>query len=857
MTDGCQERYAGALMNTYGPPRLALVRGEGAHVWDEDGKRVRRLLRRHRRQRARPRPPGPGRGRDRPSCAPSGTSPTSSPPRPQVALAERLLGLAGGDGRVFFCQLRHRGQRGRAQADPAHRPHPARRDGGLVPRPHDGRPGAHRARPPTASRSSRCPATSPSCRTATPDALAAAVDDDDRRRDRRADPGRGRRRRPAGRAPARRPGRSPPGTARCSWVDEVQTGIGRTGALVRAHRGRRRPRRRHPRQGPRRRAADRRDCIALRRRGRPCSSPATTAPRSAATRSPAPRRSPCSTRSRTKGCSTPHRRGEQLRRGIAALGRPARHRRARARACCSALSSPSETAAAVVAAGAGARLPAQQHRPGPAAVRAAAHRSPRPTSLRSARRWPGILDGGRPDERHFLARRRPEPRPSRPQVLDLAAQLKAAPYDARPLAGPQHGRDDLRQAHAAHPGHRSPPASPSSAATRCSSTARLAGIGVRESVADVARVLGRQASRHRVAHLRAGRIDEMAAYAGVPVVNALTDDFHPCQLLADLQTVREHKGDARPASGRLRRRRRLQHGQLVAARRRDRRDARAWSARPRATDPAAEMLPAGRRDRRRDRRLGRRRARPAGGGRRRRRRRHRHLGLDGQGGRGRGRGAPVFAPYPVTARADGARRARRDRAALPARLPRQGDRRRGASTARRAWSGTRPRTAGTPRRRSSPGCWRADDELTRRLRPADQERPPPADHRPGHPPGGALPDRARRRCSPARACEVTQATLSRDLVELDAVKVRSAAGALVYAVPGEGGDRRPPRRRRRGRGASGWPGCARSCSSAPTPAPTSSSCAPRRAPRSSWPRRSTRPSCPTSSAPSPATTPSW
>ncbi|MFA6575780.1 MAG: arginine repressor [Nocardioides sp.] len=38
---------------------------------------------------------------------------------------------------------------------------------------------------------------------------------------------------------------------------------------------------------------------------------------------------------------------------------------------------------------------------------------------------------------------------------------------------------------------------------------------------------------------------------------------------------------------------------------------------------------------------------------------------------------------------------------------------------------------------------------------------------------------------------VTQATLSRDLVELDAVKVRAQSGALVYAVPGEGGDRRP------------------------------------------------------------------
>ncbi|MBU2696369.1 MULTISPECIES: arginine repressor [Pimelobacter] len=43
----------------------------------------------------------------------------------------------------------------------------------------------------------------------------------------------------------------------------------------------------------------------------------------------------------------------------------------------------------------------------------------------------------------------------------------------------------------------------------------------------------------------------------------------------------------------------------------------------------------------------------------------------------------------------------------------------------------------------------------------------------------------------ARGVHVTQATLSRDLVELDAVKVRSASGGLVYAVPAEGGDRTP------------------------------------------------------------------
>lgn len=43
----------------------------------------------------------------------------------------------------------------------------------------------------------------------------------------------------------------------------------------------------------------------------------------------------------------------------------------------------------------------------------------------------------------------------------------------------------------------------------------------------------------------------------------------------------------------------------------------------------------------------------------------------------------------------------------------------------------------------------------------------------------------------ARGVHVTQATLSRDLVELDAVKIRSASGPLVYAVPAEGGDRSP------------------------------------------------------------------
>ena len=70
----------------------------------------------------------------------------------------------------------------------------------------------------------------------------------------------------------------------------------------------------------------------------------------------------------------------------------------------------------------------------------------------------------------------------------------------------------------------------------------LAQIGVRESIADTARVLGRQVSAIVWRTHAQSRIEEMAAVAGVPVVNALTDDFHPCQVLADLLTVAQHRG---------------------------------------------------------------------------------------------------------------------------------------------------------------------------------------------------------------------------------------------------------------------------------------------------------------------------
>ena len=73
----------------------------------------------------------------------------------------------------------------------------------------------------------------------------------------------------------------------------------------------------------------------------------------------------------------------------------------------------------------------------------------------------------------------------------------------------------------------------------------LAKVGVRESIADTARVLGPQVAAIVWRTHDQSRLDEMAAYAGVPVVNALTDQFHPCQLLADLQTIEEHKGRLR------------------------------------------------------------------------------------------------------------------------------------------------------------------------------------------------------------------------------------------------------------------------------------------------------------------------
>ncbi len=127
------------------------------------------------------------------------------------------------------------------------------------------------------------------------------------------------------------------------------------------------------------------------------------------------------------------------------------------------------------------------------------------------------------------------------EVLDLADELKAAPFSRRPLEGPRSVAVIFDK---------------TSTRTRVSFTvgiAELGGfplvidaqtsqLGRGEPIEDTARVLDRQVSAIVWRTFGQDRIEAMAAASSVPVVNALTDQFHPCQILADLQTIREHRG---------------------------------------------------------------------------------------------------------------------------------------------------------------------------------------------------------------------------------------------------------------------------------------------------------------------------
>jgi ornithine carbamoyltransferase len=68
-------------------------------------------------------------------------------------------------------------------------------------------------------------------------------------------------------------------------------------------------------------------------------------------------------------------------------------------------------------------------------------------------------------------------------------------------------------------------------------------LGRGEPIEDSARVLSRMVDIIMIRTFEHADIERFAEYSQVPVINALTDDFHPCQLLADMQTFREHRGN--------------------------------------------------------------------------------------------------------------------------------------------------------------------------------------------------------------------------------------------------------------------------------------------------------------------------
>jgi ornithine carbamoyltransferase len=141
--------------------------------------------------------------------------------------------------------------------------------------------------------------------------------------------------------------------------------------------------------------------------------------------------------------------------------------------------------------------------------------------------------------RHFLADDDLSPA-EQLAVLDLADTLKADPYSLRPFTGPRtvavlfdkpstRTRISFETAIAELGGH------------PMIMDASLSQLGRGESISDTARVLSRHVAAIVWRTLGQEKLQEMADHAGVPVINGLTDQYHPCQVLADLQTIRDHK----------------------------------------------------------------------------------------------------------------------------------------------------------------------------------------------------------------------------------------------------------------------------------------------------------------------------
>jgi ornithine carbamoyltransferase len=127
------------------------------------------------------------------------------------------------------------------------------------------------------------------------------------------------------------------------------------------------------------------------------------------------------------------------------------------------------------------------------------------------------------------------------EVLSLARAMKADRFGYRPLAGPRtvavlFDKPSLR--------------------TRVSFATGIAELGGHpliidaqgthqsrgETTGDTARVLARQVAAVVWRTFGQDQLEELAAASAVPVINGLTDQFHPCQILADLQTIREAHG---------------------------------------------------------------------------------------------------------------------------------------------------------------------------------------------------------------------------------------------------------------------------------------------------------------------------
>lgn len=128
------------------------------------------------------------------------------------------------------------------------------------------------------------------------------------------------------------------------------------------------------------------------------------------------------------------------------------------------------------------------------------------------------------------------------EVLALAAEMKRSPFAHRPLEGPRGVAVIFDK---------------NSTRTRFSfeiGVAQLGGhavvveskstqLGRDESLQDTGRVLSRYVDAIVWRTFGQDRLEAMAETASVPIVNALSDQFHPCQVLADLQTIAEHKGE--------------------------------------------------------------------------------------------------------------------------------------------------------------------------------------------------------------------------------------------------------------------------------------------------------------------------